>query len=192
MNKKFAFTLSEVLITMGVIGIIAAITVPTLVKNYQNKAFVVQLRSILNDIETATDLATTEEGKTSFLKTTAFNNITAFPANYLRTVKSCSTSSSCFNSTYGTVSGATATTWNCSTTSYILANGAAICMIRGAVYVDTNGKKGPNIGGRDMFYLPMDSDGAFSPSSSSSNCTTSYIGKGCYEKLIENGWEMDY
>lgn len=37
MKKKsfIAFTLAEVLITLGIIGIVAALTIPTLVKNYQ-------------------------------------------------------------------------------------------------------------------------------------------------------------
>lgn len=37
-NKKFAFTLSEVLITLVIIGVVAAITVPVLFANYQEKA----------------------------------------------------------------------------------------------------------------------------------------------------------
>src|SRR5574344_1661418 len=34
-NKKFAFTLAEVLITLGIIGVVAAITIPALVANYE-------------------------------------------------------------------------------------------------------------------------------------------------------------
>jgi len=34
---KPAFTLAEVLITLGVIGIVAAMTLPTLIANYKNK-----------------------------------------------------------------------------------------------------------------------------------------------------------
>lgn len=34
-NKKFAFTLAEVLITLGVVGVIAAIALPSLIRNYQ-------------------------------------------------------------------------------------------------------------------------------------------------------------
>lgn len=37
-NEKFAFTLSEVLITLVIIGVVAAITVPVLFANYQEKA----------------------------------------------------------------------------------------------------------------------------------------------------------
>lgn len=44
MNKKFAFTLSEVLITMGIIGVISALTVPTLVNNYQRKALALPIK----------------------------------------------------------------------------------------------------------------------------------------------------
>lgn len=34
-KKSFAFTLAEILITLGIIGVVAAITIPTLMKNYQ-------------------------------------------------------------------------------------------------------------------------------------------------------------
>src|SRR5574344_2035276 len=33
--KKFAFTLAEVLIVLGIIGVVAAMTIPTLINNYQ-------------------------------------------------------------------------------------------------------------------------------------------------------------
>ena len=37
--KKAAFTLAEVLITLAIIGIVAALTIPTLVQNYQERAW---------------------------------------------------------------------------------------------------------------------------------------------------------
>ena len=37
MRKKAAFTLAEVLITLTILGIVAAIAVPNLVRNYQRK-----------------------------------------------------------------------------------------------------------------------------------------------------------
>ena len=42
--KKSAFTLAEVLITLGIIGVVAAITLPTLVANYQKQILVNQLK----------------------------------------------------------------------------------------------------------------------------------------------------
>ena len=41
-SKKAAFTLAEVLITLGIIGIVAAMTIPTLVSNYQKKVLKTQ------------------------------------------------------------------------------------------------------------------------------------------------------
>ena len=39
MTKRFGFTLAEVLITLGIIGVVAAMTIPTLVANYQEKSW---------------------------------------------------------------------------------------------------------------------------------------------------------
>ena len=35
---KFGFTLAEVLITLGIIGVVAAMTIPTLMQKYYEKA----------------------------------------------------------------------------------------------------------------------------------------------------------
>ena len=48
---KFAFTLAEVLITLGIIGVVAAITLPTLIKNYQKHVYVTQLKKVVNTLE---------------------------------------------------------------------------------------------------------------------------------------------
>ena len=38
-KRRFAFTLAEVLITLGIIGVVAALTIPTLINNYQTKSW---------------------------------------------------------------------------------------------------------------------------------------------------------
>ena len=45
MTKRFGFTLAEVLITLGIIGVVAAMTMPTLIANYHKKVYVNQLRT---------------------------------------------------------------------------------------------------------------------------------------------------
>lgn len=35
--KNYAFTLAEVLITLGIIGVVAAITMPSLIANYKRQ-----------------------------------------------------------------------------------------------------------------------------------------------------------
>lgn len=41
--KNSAFTLAEVLITLGIIGIVASLTLPSLIQKYHEKQRVVQL-----------------------------------------------------------------------------------------------------------------------------------------------------
>lgn len=48
-NKRFAFTLAEVLVTLGIIGVVSAMTVPTLMNNYQRQSYVVQLHKVYNE-----------------------------------------------------------------------------------------------------------------------------------------------
>ena len=38
-NETSGFTLAEVLITLGIIGIVSALTIPTLINNYQKKSY---------------------------------------------------------------------------------------------------------------------------------------------------------
>ena len=49
-KRKAAFTLAEVLITLGVIGIVAAMTLPTLIANYQKKVVETRLISFYSKI----------------------------------------------------------------------------------------------------------------------------------------------
>ena len=49
--KKFkAFTLAEVLVTLGIIGVVSAMTVPTLMQNYQRQSYVTQLHKVYNEL----------------------------------------------------------------------------------------------------------------------------------------------
>lgn len=48
-NKRyitFGFTLAEVLITLGIIGVVAALTIPALISNYRSKVAVTQLKKM--------------------------------------------------------------------------------------------------------------------------------------------------
>ncbi len=51
--KRVAFTLTEVLITLGIIGVVAALTLPTVIQNYQKKVTITKLQkaySILGQV----------------------------------------------------------------------------------------------------------------------------------------------
>ena len=50
-GNRVAFTLAEVLITLGIIGVVAAITLPTLIKNYKNHVYVTLLKQDVSILE---------------------------------------------------------------------------------------------------------------------------------------------
>ena len=52
-SRKVAFTLAEVLITLGIIGVVAAMTLPTLIHKFQNKVLEVQFKKSLSIISQA-------------------------------------------------------------------------------------------------------------------------------------------
>ena len=58
---KAAFTLAEVLITLGIIGVVAAMTIPTLVANYQKKATATRLKVTYAKFMQIKNLSQTEE-----------------------------------------------------------------------------------------------------------------------------------
>ncbi len=62
MRNKQAFTLAEVLITLGIIGVVAALTIPTLVANYQKKALVTQLKRTVATLDNGFKLMMATEG----------------------------------------------------------------------------------------------------------------------------------
>ena len=47
-KRQSAFTLAEVLITLGIIGVVAAMTLPTLIQNHQKQTYVVGLQKAMN------------------------------------------------------------------------------------------------------------------------------------------------
>ena len=50
---KHGFTLAEVLVTLGIIGVVSAMTLPTLVKNHQRQVYVTQLQKVYNELSQA-------------------------------------------------------------------------------------------------------------------------------------------
>lgn len=57
-----AFTLAEVLITLGIVGVIAAITLPNLVANYQKKVTATRLKKVYSNLYNAYNSAELEYG----------------------------------------------------------------------------------------------------------------------------------
>lgn len=60
--KKCAFTLAEVLITLGIIGVVAAITIPSLVTNYQKHVVETKLAKFNSTMNQALRLSMVDNG----------------------------------------------------------------------------------------------------------------------------------
>ena len=63
-KRKTAFTLAEVLITLAIIGIIAAMVIPSLLNNINNMQYVTALKKIYSSLSQATQRIVNEEGGT--------------------------------------------------------------------------------------------------------------------------------
>lgn len=76
--KKFksGFTLAEVMITLGIIGVIAAIILPSVMSNYQYKSVGVKLAKFLSTTEGAARAYSVNDG--NFTSASKEENITAF------------------------------------------------------------------------------------------------------------------
>ena len=63
--KRAAFTLAEVLITLGIIGIVAALTIPTLIASYKKKTVESRLSKFYRTMNQAIKLSEIENGPVS-------------------------------------------------------------------------------------------------------------------------------
>lgn len=63
--KYLAFTLAEVLITLGIIGVVAAMTIPTLISKTQKKEAVTRLKGAYSQIAQAIRMSEADNGDIS-------------------------------------------------------------------------------------------------------------------------------
>lgn len=69
MSKKTGFTLAEVLITLGIIGVVAALTAPALVLSGKNEANAAKLSVVVSTLENAFNNAIVQEGVDTLFNT---------------------------------------------------------------------------------------------------------------------------
>ena len=176
--KSAAFTLAEVLVTLGIIGVVSAMTVPTLMQNYQRQSYVTQLHKVYNEMSQVFQQMMTDRNALNLKETGLLNTTeqaTETFKNYFKVVQDCGNNfSPCFASEYRSTTGSSIKTVEANwwSSSFVLADGAAIGLHGlidysagnvsypyGYMYVDINGAKGPNIVGRDFFLFYYFNDG---------------------------------
>ena len=64
--KKYGFTLAEVLITLAIIGIVAALTIPSVISNYQQQEFKTGLKKAVSVLNEAIQTNIAQDGETPY------------------------------------------------------------------------------------------------------------------------------
>ena len=179
---KAAFTLAEILITLGIIGVVAAMTIPALmtkIKNHQIEAILKEDYSILQQMM----ISANEEGAISSLPVSNDINLIrswfeTYMLPYIKAARVCYDEQGCwaanrvkklngvdFNSTSGIGCGY-------KSVGMVLNNGSFVCLddygsstmkaqfgistkayVSLIFYIDTNGIKPPNVFGKDIYIL---------------------------------------
>ena len=86
-RKRAAFTLAEVLLTLGIIGVVAAMTMPVLITNHQKQKTVSYVRKFYNEINNAVRMAVVDNGDVELwvedYRTSDYNANLQFVQNYI-------------------------------------------------------------------------------------------------------------
>ena len=189
MNRKLAMTFSEVLITLTIIGVVAAITIPPLKKYTSKSEYVTKLKKAYVTLEQNLDFMTEKKGPISKWKYTDLT-IDDF-AEYLLVAYKCEgdRKNNCFADSYGTLSGGTGT--SPTSTPVLLLDGTSLAIENCTettcdIAVDVNSLEKPNVYGVDYFTLQLDKE------------KEKIVPKECngddclVQDIIEDGWQMNY
>ena len=163
------FTLVEILLAIGILGVTAAITIPALIQHTNRKDWMTALKKSYTILSEGFKQTEALNGKIASWEEEEFysNFIEGFKVS-----KSCEGSSCLPNEVYLNESGFTSPE---NSKSYVLADGQAISLsltdtncatavgslegICGNVFIDVNGEKGPNTMGKDFFGFYVTKEG---------------------------------
>ena len=209
-RKRTAFTLAEVLITLGIIGIVAALTLPTLTSRYQEKVFITRLEKTYSILVSAYKLAVEENGSSTGWGLSFDEDGATLLAEkmkpYLNVTKDCGIDKKqmCLPDRYYDYKGQFlnyAGTQANSAYVVALADGTVLqfrgqdsshaLFPDGFIYVDLNGKKRPNRYGVDVFGFDIYDD-TLSPMgqlhSKRNTYGWSYCKSATEESILAYGW----
>ena len=202
------------MITLVIIGVIAAITVPTLINKTNNQEYVSKLKKTYSTLAQATNQIIAEEGSPKNGWVSSGDNIYKLYKKHLKNVKDCGTGTGCYSQgTIKTLKG-TVSSDNFDINlkgdykKLISADGVQIIFeyisdtcsssivgtnnVCAWIHVDLNGEKKPNQIGRDLFLFALKSNGLFpagcdNPENSNAKCDTNSQGWGCACKVLREG-----
>lgn len=188
MNNKKAFTLTELLVALGIVGAIAALSVPSLLTSINNRLLATQFKSITGSIQQLI-FDQMVANKTKNLLDTDFSDPAKLLTNANFSIaKTCPTpAKDCWKTTqddngklikYRSINGTEGTPGGSTYASILIQSGAIVSYslltktayyadatdeVIGDVCVDVNANDGPNIWGRDYYCFLVTRKGKISP-----------------------------
>ena len=225
------FTLAEVLITLVIIGVIAALTIPAAVAYYQKEETIAQLKQVYSQLNQAIRLSVPEHGdpRTWDYSLTGIDFFNEYLNNYIQIKRmSLDANEIRYQRTDGSVEngfnplkdGANVIVLNSGAIIYISNSSpsSSATSLRNSLKqkgfaVDTNGLKGPNKIGRDLFFFFLDGENGMvfprscddtesatversrdelknGPSAEDYQCNKSGRGMWCAALIIKDGWQI--
>lgn len=217
MKKNYGFTLAEVLITLGIIGVVAAITIPTLISNKAKQEHVVKVKKIYSTLEQAVRMSEAENGNkatwsygvasyTSGAEAVAFTKTYLIP--YLNVAKNCETTTGCWVTKIKHFDGTDFNNYgdNGQYAKFILNDGTALHVSTAPgtafIHFDVNGPaKGPNIYGQDILTYSINYDNSIygmtqtraqltNPGLANSCTKTTDQPDLCLILIMKDGWQI--
>ena len=181
--KKVAFTLAEVLITLGIIGVIAAITLPTVIEKYQKQVVINKLKKNYTTIAQTLIIAQKDNGGMESWDFSDFGNLSGGDAfavvlpqvaktyfvPYLDVLYDCGIECKKVSDDYRFLNGQPFEELNTrlyytvylkdGSIIFISVDNNGVKMLNLILRVDINGNKGPNTFGKDVFSYYLNTDG---------------------------------
>ena len=87
--KALAFTLAEVLITLGIIGVVAAMTLPSLICSWNDKASVVKVKKAYSILNQAYLMSKADNGPVSEWNIEELTDLVPYFTQYIKNIKIC-------------------------------------------------------------------------------------------------------
>ena len=261
--KKRGFTLAEVLITLGIVGVVAALTAPASVMSSRNEANAARLSTVVSNMENAFQTAIAQEGVDNLYGTSLWeeNRVDATSGNKARFVGRLGqymilngykdnqaafygdgVQTHAMSNTGGvgqvanvflvggrpfvieTKNGAAIfiaaqrNAFNVGVKNEAINSGRTLYTQAAQVAIDVNGKNGPNVFGRDIFFFVLGENGVlypyggrdvtgingnidgtwdqantvFSCTDDSKGNTPNVMGVGCTARVIAEGYKINY
>ncbi len=214
-KSKNAFTLAEVLITLGIIGIVAAMTLPSLIQKHQERVTVNKVKKFYSVMSQAQLMAIKDHGYldewdvSGGLTKEGTEKLMDYLKPYLKIAKDCGTSSGCLqNGTIKLLSGDNWTNYDSDKRYYkLILNDGTYMWLRtavntycatndygvnnscGTLWIDINGKNPPNTIAKDIFLFALVKNGIVT--FGNDDCNSSSYGWSCSKYILEQG-NMDY